>query len=61
MRRRFRDENEGVRGRLLTIVCPFCDHEIRSRGNVVRCLNCGGCFEREPDEEEFLFGTDSGF
>ena len=48
-------------GRLKTIVCPFCDHEIKSGENIVKCWNCGEAFEREPDEEEFIFGPDSGF
>lgn len=47
------------KGRLQTIVCPFCDHEIKSRENVVKCWNCGEAFEREPDEEEFIFGSGS--
>lgn len=60
-RLRSRREPEGVSGRLRSITCPFCDHEIKSRENVVKCWNCGEAFETEPDEEEFLFGTDSGF
>ena len=43
------------------IICPFCDHEIKSSGDVVKCWNCGEAFEREPDEEEFIFGSGSGF
>ena len=58
MRRRFPDENEG--GRLRSITCPFCDHEIRTRENVVKCWNCGEAFETEPDEEDFIFGAGSG-
>ena len=43
------------------IICPFCDHEIKAKENVVKCWNCGECFETEPDEEEFILGTGSGF
>lgn len=55
------------------ITCPFCDHEIRTREiarknadetlpvQVVRCWNCGEAFEPEPEEEEFIFGSESGF
>jgi predicted amidophosphoribosyltransferase len=52
---------EGGKSRLRTILCPFCDHEIRAKENVVRCWNCGETFEREPDEEEFIFGSESLF
>jgi len=58
MKRRFRDDIS--EGRLHSITCPFCDHEIRTRENVVKCWNCGEAFEREPDEEDFIFGS-SGF
>jgi len=40
------------------ITCPFCDQEMKARENVVKCWNCGECFEVEPDEEEFVFGQD---
>jgi transcription elongation factor Elf1 len=41
------------------VTCPFCDHEIKVRESVVKCRNCGECFEIEPDEEEFVFGIAS--
>jgi len=43
------------------IACPFCDHEVKAKESVVKCWNCGECFEIEPDEEDFILGTDSGF
>jgi hypothetical protein len=41
------------------VTCPFCDHEIKVRESVMKCRNCGECFEIEPDEEEFVFGIAS--